>query len=150
VAGGCFQSLGIGTIFSSTDTVCTLQVLRQEETPLLYSLVFGEGVVNDAPSVVLFNVVQKINADTINGLTALHIFLNFLYLFTTSTLLGFKASSISCPIISMLIGWAGVMRGDVSIALAFKQFTHSGVTMDPSMITTTIVIVLFSTIVSIY
>lgn len=107
--------LGIGTIFSSTDTVCTLQVgqncfkcflmvdvifvcrfgycswlkiylqvLSQEETPLLYSLVFGEGVVNDATSVVIFNTVQKINADTINGLTALHICLNFLYLFTTS------------------------------------------------------------------
>nr|GEY55366.1 putative ribonuclease H-like domain-containing protein [Tanacetum cinerariifolium] len=84
------EYLSIGTILSSTDTVCTLQVLCQEETPLLYSLVFGEGVVNDATSVVLFNAVQKINADTINGLTALHIFLNFLYLFTTRTLLGVR------------------------------------------------------------
>ena len=75
-----------------------LQVLSQEETPLLYSLVFGEGVVNDATSVVLFNAVQKINADTVNGLTALHIFLNFLYLFTTSTLLGVGVSTISCRI----------------------------------------------------
>ncbi|KAI8000552.1 Sodium/hydrogen exchanger 4 [Camellia lanceoleosa] len=33
--------LAIGTIFSSTDTVCTLQVLHQDETPLLYSLVFS-------------------------------------------------------------------------------------------------------------
>nr|GEZ86031.1 sodium/hydrogen exchanger 4-like isoform X2 [Tanacetum cinerariifolium] len=66
-------------------------VLSQEETPLQYSLVFGEGVVNDATLVVLFNAVQKINADTINGLTALHIFLNFLYPFTTSTLLGVGA-----------------------------------------------------------
>ncbi|KAI3755905.1 hypothetical protein L1987_55714 [Smallanthus sonchifolius] len=71
---------GIGTIFSSTDTV-----LNQDETPLLYSLVFGEGVVNDATSVVLFNAVQKINADTLNGQTALRIFLDFLYLFSTST-----------------------------------------------------------------
>ncbi|GKE05985.1 ribonuclease H-like domain, reverse transcriptase, RNA-dependent DNA polymerase [Tanacetum coccineum] len=35
-----------------------------------YSLVFGEGLVNDATLVVLFNAVQKINTDTINGLTA--------------------------------------------------------------------------------
>ncbi|PWA74764.1 cation/H+ exchanger, Cation/H+ exchanger, CPA1 family [Artemisia annua] len=288
---------GIGTIFSSTDTVCTLQVLSQEETPLLYSLVFGEGVVNDATSVVLFNAVQKINADTINGLTALHIFLNFLYLFTTSTVLGVAAGLVTAYILrglyfgrhssvreislmvlvaylsymlaelfelsgiltvfftgvlmshyswhnvtessrittrhvwyafaalsfiaetfiflyvgmdaldyekwkvsalsfgtrmeiystvmflialgraafvfplsilsnymhrsggesskisghhQMVIWWAGLMRGAVSIALTFKQFTHSGITMDPTnatMITTTIVIVLFSTIV---
>ncbi|KAJ6723489.1 SODIUM/HYDROGEN EXCHANGER [Salix koriyanagi] len=32
--------LGLGAIFSATDSVCTLQVLDQEETPLLYSLVF--------------------------------------------------------------------------------------------------------------
>ncbi|URE35980.1 Sodium hydrogen exchanger [Musa troglodytarum] len=37
-------SLAIGAIFSATDSVCTLQVLNQDETPLLYSLVFGEGV----------------------------------------------------------------------------------------------------------
>ncbi|KAK7837501.1 sodium/hydrogen exchanger 2 [Quercus suber] len=44
--------LAIGAIFSATDSVCTLQVLNQEETPLLYSVVFGEGVLNDATSVV--------------------------------------------------------------------------------------------------
>ncbi|GMY16495.1 sodium/hydrogen exchanger 2-like isoform X2 [Fagus crenata] len=43
--------LALGAIFSATDSVCTLQVLNQEETPLLYSLVFGEGVLNDATSV---------------------------------------------------------------------------------------------------
>ncbi|KAL6999182.1 Sodium/hydrogen exchanger 4 [Sarracenia purpurea var. burkii] len=50
----------------------------------------------------------------------------------------------------IIIWWAGLMRGAVSIALAFKQFTYSGVTLDPlnaTMVTITIVIVLFSTIV---
>uniref|UniRef100_A0A7N0VLS7 Sodium/hydrogen exchanger n=1 Tax=Kalanchoe fedtschenkoi TaxID=63787 RepID=A0A7N0VLS7_KALFE len=80
--------LAIGTIFSSTDTVCTLQVLHQDETPLLYSLVFGEGVVNDATSVVLFNAVQKIDVNRLDWSSALRIFGDFLYLFSTSTLLG--------------------------------------------------------------
>ncbi|KAG6527505.1 hypothetical protein ZIOFF_009608 [Zingiber officinale] len=51
--------LAIGAIFSSIDFVCTLQELNQDETPLLYSLEFGEGVVNDATSVVLFKAIQK-------------------------------------------------------------------------------------------
>nr|VDD31478.1 unnamed protein product [Brassica oleracea] len=64
--------LAIRTILSSTDTVCTLQVLdflkeylcpeipssQAYETPLLYSLVLGEGVVNDATSVFHFNYLK--------------------------------------------------------------------------------------------
>ncbi|KAI3703029.1 hypothetical protein L6452_28783 [Arctium lappa] len=94
--------LSIGTIFSSTDTVCTLQVLNQDETPLLYSLVFGEGVVNDATSVVLFNAVQKMNADTLNGQTALRIFVDFLYLFSMSTILGVTAGLVTAFILKGL------------------------------------------------
>ncbi|EYU40523.1 hypothetical protein MIMGU_mgv1a021375mg [Erythranthe guttata] len=60
-------SFAIGTIFSATDSICTLQVLNQDELPLLYSLVFGEGVVNDATSIVLFNAIQKFDLSDINA-----------------------------------------------------------------------------------
>ncbi|XP_024967654.1 sodium/hydrogen exchanger 4-like isoform X3 [Cynara cardunculus var. scolymus] len=93
------EYLSIGTIFSSTDTVCTLQVLHQDETPLLYSLVFGEGVVNDATSVVLFNAVRKLNANTFRGKAVLHILLDFLYLFSTSTVLGVAAGLVTSYIL---------------------------------------------------
>ena len=36
----------------------------QEATPTLYSLIFGEGVVNDATSIVLLRAVQKIRHGT--------------------------------------------------------------------------------------
>lgn len=52
--------LGTGTVLSSTDSVAALQVLDPEAQPLLFSLVFGEGVVNDATAVVLLRAVQKI------------------------------------------------------------------------------------------
>ncbi|MFS7985449.1 putative cation/H+ exchanger, cation/H+ exchanger, CPA1 family, sodium/solute symporter superfamily [Helianthus anomalus] len=271
-----------------------MQVLHQDETPLLYSLVFGEGVVNDATSVVLFNAVRKITANTLGVKAALRIVLDFLYLFSSSTLLGVSAGLLASYILrglgfgrhssvreislmiliaylsymlaelfelsgiltvffsgvlmshyawhnvtessrvttkhafaamsfiaetfiflyvgmdaldyekwkmsilsfwtsigiystvmflillgraafvfplslianylhrsddpsskitgqhQVVIWWAGLMRGAVSVALAFKQFTLSGVTLDPinaTMITTTTVIVLFSTVV---
>ncbi|GFQ05427.1 sodium/hydrogen exchanger 4 [Phtheirospermum japonicum] len=94
--------LGIGTIFSSTDTVCTLQVLHQEETPLLYSLVFGEGVVNDATSVVLFNAVQKLDVNKAGGWTAVRVLGDFLYLFTTSTALGVAAGLLTAFVLKGL------------------------------------------------
>jgi NhaP-type Na+/H+ and K+/H+ antiporter len=51
----------------------------------------------------------------------------------------------------VVIWWAGLMRGAVSIALAFNQFTEGGRTRnsdEATVITTTITVVLFSTIVS--
>ncbi|KAK2992663.1 hypothetical protein RJ640_014913 [Escallonia rubra] len=95
-------SLAIGAIFSATDSVCTLQVLNQDETPLLYSLVFGEGVVNDATSVVLFNAVQNFDLSHINTGIAFHLIGNFLYLFISSTVLGFVAGLLSAYIIKKL------------------------------------------------
>ncbi|MEW5304711.1 MAG: hypothetical protein WDW36_007303 [Sanguina aurantia] len=50
--------LALGAIFSATDSVATLQVLSQDTMPLLFSLCFGEGIVNDATSVVLLAAVK--------------------------------------------------------------------------------------------
>ncbi|KAK2640556.1 hypothetical protein Ddye_028351 [Dipteronia dyeriana] len=94
--------LAIGAILSATDSVCTLQVLSQDETPFLYSVVFGEGVVNDATSIVLFNAVQSLDFSNVDGLTALKLVGTFLYLFITSTLLGVVAGLLSAFIIKTL------------------------------------------------
>lgn len=69
-----------------------MQILNQDEMPLLYSLVFGEGVVNDATSVVLFNAIQKLDLSEINSRIALKFIGDFFFLFITSTLLGVLVS----------------------------------------------------------
>ncbi|CAI9275027.1 unnamed protein product [Lactuca saligna] len=94
--------LALGAIFSATDSVCTLQVLNQDETPLLYSLVFGEGVVNDATSVVIFNAVQNFDLSRITTSDAFQLVGNFFYLFVTSTVLGAGAGLLSAYIIKKL------------------------------------------------
>ncbi|KAK9933676.1 hypothetical protein M0R45_020858 [Rubus argutus] len=94
--------LALGAIFSATDSVCTLQVLNQDETPLLYSLVFGEGVVNDATSIVLFNAIQSFDLSHINTSTVMQFIGNFLYLFATSTMLGVVAGLLSAFVIKKL------------------------------------------------
>nr|AAK27314.2 sodium/proton exchanger [Citrus x paradisi] len=94
--------LAIGAIFAATDSVCTLQVLNQDDTPLLYSLVFGEGVVNDATSVVLFNAIQSFDLTHINTRSAFQFIGNFLYLFFTSTLLGVIGGLLSAYVIKKL------------------------------------------------
>lgn len=115
------RNSAIGAIFAATDSVCTLQVLNimiyeptysirwrhiiaenkfyfmqqvlsQDETPLLYSLVFGEGVVNDATSVVLFNAIQSFDMTSFDPKIGLHFIGNFFYLFISSTFLGVAVS----------------------------------------------------------
>lgn len=70
----------------------SLKVLNQEETPLVYSLVFGESVVNDATSVVLFNVIQKFKLSAGSSIVAIKFFGDFFYLFVSSTVLGVMVS----------------------------------------------------------
>lgn len=74
-----------------------MQVLSQDDTPLLYSLVFGEGVVNDATSVVLFRAVQKLNFDNFTGAEVMKIGGSFLELFFSSTILGIAVSLPCAP-----------------------------------------------------
>ncbi|KAJ8748355.1 hypothetical protein K2173_002992 [Erythroxylum novogranatense] len=94
--------LALGAIFSATDSVCALQILNQEETPLLYSIVFGEGVVNDATAVVLFNAIQRFDLSHITSSIAIQLLGNFLYLFMTSTLLGVVVGLLSAYMIKKL------------------------------------------------
>nr|CAP16138.1 Na+/H+ antiporter [Mesembryanthemum crystallinum] len=107
--------LALGAIFSATDSVCTLQVLNQDETPLLYSIVFGEGVVNDATSIVLFNAVQSLDLSNLSSMTALALLGTFLYLFFTSTILGILVGLLSAYVIKKL--YMGRHSTDREIAL---------------------------------
>ncbi|OWM74126.1 sodium/hydrogen exchanger 2-like isoform X1 [Punica granatum] len=116
--------LAIGAIFSATDSVCTLQVLNQDETPLLYSVVFGEGVVNDATSVVLFNAIQSFDLSNINSKTAFQFIGNFLYLFISSTLLGVLAGLLSAYIIKKLYFGRHSTDREVALMMLMAYFSY--------------------------
>uniref|UniRef100_A0A0D9XUS0 Cation/H+ exchanger transmembrane domain-containing protein n=1 Tax=Leersia perrieri TaxID=77586 RepID=A0A0D9XUS0_9ORYZ len=117
-------SLALGAIFSATDSVCTLQVLNQDETPLLYSLVFGEGVVNDATSVVLFNAIQNFDLANFSSVKFLQFIGNFLYLFATSTFLGVAAGLLSAYIIKKLYFGRHSTDREVSIMMLMAYLSY--------------------------
>lgn len=56
------EALLFGSLISAVDPVATLSIMGSPELncdPLLYSLVFGESVLNDAVAIVLFRTFQK-------------------------------------------------------------------------------------------
>lgn len=116
--------LAIGAIFSATDSVCTLQVLNQDETPFLYSLVFGEGVVNDATSVVLFNAIQKFDLVHLDAAIVFRLVGNFFYLFFTSTILGAVAGLLSAYIIKKLYFGRHSTDREVSLMMLMAYLSY--------------------------
>ena len=96
---GMAQSLLVGCILSATDTISTLALIDPEAQPLLHSILFGESVVNDATGIVLFHAVRKYaGKGFLSSQTGLGITLDFIFLFTTSIMLGILTGFMSVAI----------------------------------------------------
>lgn len=53
----------LACILSSTDTVAALSLVKPEEYPKLSAILFGEGIINDAVSILLFRTVKTFFVD---------------------------------------------------------------------------------------
>jgi len=61
-ASPLLESLIYGSLLSAVDPVATLSIFAElRATPLLYNLVFGESVLNDAVAIVLFRVLCELH-----------------------------------------------------------------------------------------
>jgi sodium/hydrogen exchanger-like protein 6/7/sodium/hydrogen exchanger 8 len=48
----------LGSLLCSSDVIAAISIIKYDEQPKLYSLIFGEGIVNDAVAIILFNTVS--------------------------------------------------------------------------------------------
>ena len=51
------QVMLLSSLFCSSDVVAAVSLIKYEEQPDLYSIVFGEGIVNDAVALILFQTM---------------------------------------------------------------------------------------------
>ena len=97
------ECLLLAAVLCATDTVAALSIVRESQFPTLNSILFGEGVVNDAVAILIFKAVDemirdqggssgevKITMSTV-GLTAW----KFLYLSILSILTGLLFGLVS-------------------------------------------------------
>jgi NhaP-type Na+/H+ or K+/H+ antiporter len=56
------ECLLLASILCATDTVAALTIVKEKKFPTLNSILFGEGVVNDAVSILLFRAVERMIA----------------------------------------------------------------------------------------
>lgn len=76
------------SLLCSTDVIAAISMVNAETSPKLYSLLFGEGVVNDAVSIILFNSVLKFADGPFTGATGFLIIGDFLLLAFISLMIG--------------------------------------------------------------
>ena len=55
--------LVISATLCSSDAVAALTMINQETQPRLFSVVFGEGLVNDAVSIIIFGVAANMTPE---------------------------------------------------------------------------------------
>ena len=54
------ECLLLASVLCATDTVAALTIVKEKQFPTLNSILFGEGVVNDAVSILLFRAVEQL------------------------------------------------------------------------------------------
>ena len=78
------------SVIASTDTVAAMTFIKENEMPKLFSILFGEGVLNDAVCIVLYRILSNFDFDNsvFNFWTILSIVGSFLMMFFFSCFLG--------------------------------------------------------------
>eukprot|EP00347_Sterkiella_histriomuscorum_P013016 403366336 len=95
-----FEILLMSSLLCSSDVVAAVSLINSEKQPKLFSLVFGEGVTNDAISIILFNAVIQFSGPgaSFTAWTPLKIMGSFLKLGFFSLLIGIFVALLSAKI----------------------------------------------------
>lgn len=87
------SAIRLGTVFSPTDNLAILHYLSPNTQPVLHSVLFGEGVMNDISAVVMLMTTTEL--DTVTPLRLAATYWRFLTMFVSSSLLGVAAGLLS-------------------------------------------------------
>ena len=78
------------SLLCASDVIAAVSMLNPKTQPKLFSLVFGEGIVNDAVCIILFNTVNNfaLSDEEFNGAAVGLVSVEFLMLFVVSLSIG--------------------------------------------------------------
>lgn len=85
------ECLLVSSLLCSSDVIAAISIIKYEEQPKLFSLIFGEGIVNDAVAIILFNTVSMFvgeHTEEFTAATPFKIIGNFLLLGVASIGIG--------------------------------------------------------------
>jgi len=98
------------SLLCCTDVVAAISIVKYEEQPKLFSLIFGEGITNDAVCIILFNTVMEYSGPGSE--------------FTGSTVFSILGSFFKLAVLSIAVGIATGLLSSFVFAQA-RFLTHS-------------------------
>lgn len=121
------EILLFSSVIVATDTVAALTFVKEEKDPKLFSILFGEGVLNDAVCIVLYRIVKNFDfkSEEFSHYSLASMLGSFLILFIISTFLGILGG-LSCSIFLKKMKYFRLGRAqESSIIIFFAFMTYS-------------------------
>jgi len=121
-------------LLCSSDVVAAVSIVSYEAQPALYSCIFGEGVVNDIVSIILFNTVQSLQGTPFYWYTIFIIAGQFLLLGFISTGVGLFFAFFLCLILKHVrfLSSSPIIESFLILAFAFMSYLTSNMIRLPS------------------
>ncbi len=114
------------SVIASTDTVAAMTFIKEDQMPKLFSILFGEGVLNDAVCIVLYRILLNFDFDnrSFNFLTILSIVGSFLMMFFFSCFIGI-GGGLLCSFLLKLLRRVHLSRvQETSLIIFFAFLTY--------------------------
>ncbi|KAK9480070.1 Cation/H+ exchanger [Lipomyces japonicus] len=93
-------ALGVGATLSATDPITILSIFNAYQVdPKLYTIIFGESILNDAVSIVIFETTQKFHGEPASSNSFFKGVGVFLITFTVSLLIGVIVGLVSALVL---------------------------------------------------
>jgi NhaP-type Na+/H+ or K+/H+ antiporter len=121
------EILLFSSVISATDTLASLTFIKEENEPKLFTILFGEGIFNDAVSIVLYKIITDYTnlKKEFTSSTPLYMFGSFLKLFSLSLILG-VFMGIICTLFLKKMKYFKLHRvQEISIIIFFAFFSYT-------------------------
>ena len=114
------------SVIASTDTVAAMTFIKEDEMPKLFSILFGEGVLNDAVCIVLYRILLNFDFENsdFNFWTILSIINSFLIMFFFSCFIGIGGGLLCSFLLKILkpVHLSRVQETSLIIFFAFLTY----------------------------
>eukprot|EP00455_Lapot_gusevi_P017399 TRINITY_DN1927_c0_g1_i5.p2 TRINITY_DN1927_c0_g1~~TRINITY_DN1927_c0_g1_i5.p2 ORF type:complete len:566 (-),score=199.10 TRINITY_DN1927_c0_g1_i5:224-1921(-) len=121
------EALLFGSLISATDPVATLTILGSPNIgapQLLYSLVFGEAVLNDAVAIVLYKTFEGFLHVEFTNATIFYAFTKFLFISVGSVFLGFLVALLCAFLFKKSRGLKKLAHFEITLTLMFAYGSY--------------------------
>ena len=114
------------SVIASTDTVAAMTFIKEDQMPKLFSILFGEGVLNDAVCIVLYRILLNFDFEnkSFNFITILSIVGSFFMMFFFSCFIGI-GGGLLCSFLLKLLRQVHLNRvQETSVIIFFAFLTY--------------------------